>query len=116
MQNGRRSSPANVDHFTSSTLYMRRTICTFCPEKKCLALEVLGRSGNRQIPLNELAMRALTKRGLNDVLQRGGRAMQNCVFSKDGSPLTPKMVHYSIDRYAKIMGVNATPSILRHTF
>jgi len=49
---------------------MRRTICTFCPEKKCLALEVSGRSGNRQIPLNELAMRALTKHGLNDVPRR----------------------------------------------
>jgi integrase/recombinase XerC len=83
---------------------------------KCAIMRVTGRSGIRQIPLNDSAVDALTVLGLNGVLRTKGKLLDARIFFRGAHGMTPKMVHYVIDRYAKIARIIVTPSILRNTF
>jgi integrase/recombinase XerD len=84
--------------------------------RKCVMMKVAGRSESRLIPLNDFAVHALTVLGFNGVLPSKGKLSETYIFLREGCEMTPKMVHYVVDRYAKIAHVPVTPSILRNTF
>ncbi len=84
--------------------------------QKCLMLDIAGRSGKRQIPINPEAMQVLVDRGLDDVSREAGKSQLGWIFTRNGQKLTPKMVHYVIERYSLLTDIKVTPSILRNTY
>lgn len=81
-----------------------------------LMLMVEGPSRVRKIFLNDKAIDLLVRLGLNEMIQKGGKALDIPIFTRDNLSLTPKIVHYTVTRLATEAKVDATPSLLRNFF
>jgi site-specific recombinase XerD len=83
---------------------------------RSIMINVTGRSANRYVPLDDAAVGALTLLGFKGILPIKGKLSATTIFSRGGFEMSPKMVHYVVDRYAKLARLSVTPSILRATF
>ena len=84
--------------------------------KQSFAISVGSEKRARQIPLTEAAAKPLLSFGSESLAVSLLKNLKKPIFQIDGKALTPKMVHYFIDKYASFVDFPVTPQILRHTF
>jgi len=84
--------------------------------KQSFSVLVGSEKRGRQIPLTEAAAKPLLSFGSERLASNLLKNLKKPIFEVGGRRLTPKMVHYFIDKYASLVDFAVTPQILRHTF
>ncbi len=84
--------------------------------KRRFTIAVGEKSRARQIPLTEAGSEPLLAFGLESLASNYKKNLKKQIFQIDGKALTPKMVHYLVDKYTYFLDFSVTPQILRNTF
>ncbi len=84
--------------------------------KRRFTIAVGEKKRARQIPLTEAGSEPLLAFGLDTLAANYKKNLKKQIFQIDGKELTPKMVHYLVDKYAYFLDFSVTPQILRNTF
>jgi integrase/recombinase XerC len=84
--------------------------------KRRFTISVGEKKRAREIPLTDAATQPLLAFGLETIAPAFKKKLKQQIFDRQGKALTPKMVHYLVDKYAVLYEFSVTPQILRNTF
>jgi integrase/recombinase XerC len=84
--------------------------------KRRFTIAVGEKKRAREIPLTDSATEPLLAFGLGTIAPSYKKNLKKQIFEKEGKGMTPKMVHYLVDKYAFFVDFSVSPQILRNTF